>query len=98
MLKGIDINQRIEFTYSKDIEEPKTVFVLRPLSGAEMLDFGGSTSEIIKMVELSLVEVRNYPIQGTPAEIIKSLDLGVLGELIRKVNELCRLSEQDAKN
>lgn len=98
MLKGIDTNQRIEFSYSKDTEEPRTIFVLRPLSGAEMLEFTGTTAEIVKMVELSLVEVKNYPTGGTPAEILKTLELGVLGELIKKVNEICRLSEQDAKN
>ena len=37
MLKGIDINKRIEYISKEDKEEEKTVFVLKPLSGADML-------------------------------------------------------------
>jgi len=38
MIEGIDINQRIEYTLKSDTTEPKTVFVLRPLSGPEALE------------------------------------------------------------
>ena len=38
MLKGIDLSQRIEFSSKEDKGDQKTIFVIRPLSGVEMLD------------------------------------------------------------
>jgi hypothetical protein len=97
MIRGIDINERTEFTYSKDTADVKTVFVLRPLTGAEMLDFTGTREDILKMVRMSVVEVKNLD-GSADADLIDKLDIGVLGELIQAVNKVCQLTPGDAKN
>lgn len=38
MIQGLDISQRIEFSLSSDTTEPKTVFVLKPLTGPEKFE------------------------------------------------------------
>lgn len=100
MLQGIDVSQRIEFSSVSDTGEPKTVFVLKPLSGLEMLEFsGGGTDDIKKMIIKSIVEVKNFSKDGISIEeVVGSLNLSVVGELINKINYLNNLSRQDEKN
>ncbi|GEM_PF-3112441 len=38
MITLLDINARVSFTLTRDISEPKTEFILRPLTGPEKLD------------------------------------------------------------
>lgn len=100
MIKAIDPNARIEFVSSSDVGEPKTVFILRPLSGIEMMQFSeGKQDDVFKMLISSIVEVKNFPVEGLSVpEITNSLNLTVLAELIQKVNSLNNLTEQEAKN
>ncbi len=80
MKKGIDINQRINFTFQDDTSEPKTVFVLRPLARAEFLEFSsGSDGKNLKItaeatygiLERSTLEIQNYQIGD---EVINAKD------------------------
>jgi hypothetical protein len=97
MLKGIDVNQRIEFVSKYDDTEPKTVFVLKPLSSLEMMTLG--TNESIEFyLEKSIVEVKNFDNKSVK-EAISSVNVKVLGELIEQINRLNKLSdEQEIKN
>lgn len=100
MIKVIDVNSRIEFVSSFDKTEPKTVFYLKPLSGIEMMSFtDGHKEDIFNMVISSVVDVKDYPVEGkTVSEIINSLSITVLGELITKINSINNVTEQDQKN
>lgn len=97
MLEGIDVNQRIEFISSKDITEPKTVFVLRPLSGIERMNLVKQDFSIDKILGTAIVEIRNN--KNIPVvEYLNVLGLDVLNELLRKVNEISHIEENLKKN
>lgn len=99
MITGIDVNQRIEYVSKYDRSEPKTIFVLRPLSGIEMLQFSeGKQEDILNMLRKSIVEVKNYKDNTSIDEIVSSFSLPIVGELIQKVNIINNFTEQEAKN
>ncbi len=107
MLEGIDINQRIEFSLKADVTEPKTVFILKPLSGSDMFNFSSHVSDgkmslsgdrIIDLLEKSVVEIKHYKDNLTVAEALKTLKIDSLAELLEKVNSLNNISEEEAKN
>lgn len=102
MLKGIDIRQRIDFVSSLDIGEPKTVFVLRPLSKLQMTIFStindrDSEEALNFYLERTIVEVKNFDTDNIK-EAIAMLDSDTLGELIMKANQLNNVSKEEAKN
>lgn len=87
MLKGIDIAQRIEFTFSNDTD-PKTVVVLRPLSGIEMAELSNFQEDgkvkvnsvyLSKMLLKTIVEIRNYPSEG---DSVSSVEAEAIGKFI----------------
>lgn len=103
MLKGIDLNQRFEWSASIDTEEPKTVFVLRPLSAAEKVSLntvfpGGKITgaSIIDFLDLVVVEIKNF---GEPDKktALRSLPLDALNELILEANKLANLGVEEKK-
>lgn len=70
MRKGIDTNQRIPFSFVDDIE-PKSVFILRPLSATEFTEFSSGSAagvfkitanEIYCVLDRAVVEVQNFQI------------------------------------
>lgn len=97
MLKGIDVNQRIEFISKYDTSEPKTIFILKPLSSFEMMELGKLES-IEFYLEKSIVEVKNFnglDIKGS----LSAISVKVLGELIECINKINKLSdEEEIKN
>ena len=98
MLKAIDVNQRIEFSSKDDKSDPKTIFVFRPLSGIEMLQFSqGSKEDIRNMLVKSLVEVKGYD-HTDIEQVVDSLPLNVVGELIQKVNAINNFTGEEEKN
>lgn len=102
MITGIDIKQRIEFVSKNDLTEPKTVFVLRPLSSLEMMEFSEKSNQsqaigILFYLEKSIVEVKNFATQDIK-EVIQSINVGLLGELIIAINKLNNVSGEEAKN
>ena len=100
MLQAIDINQRVKFVSRFDNSEPKTEFILKPLSGGDSLTIGagGGENSIISMVAASIVEIKNFKGSDDTTEIVKSLSLNVLNELLEKVNSLNNVTEEDEKN
>jgi len=107
MIGIIDIEQRIEFVSKDDNTEPKTVFVLRPLSGADMIDLSQFAEDgvlnlkgdyLINMIDKSTVEIKNINSALPKRKIIESLPVGVITELVAKVGEINNLTEQDRKN
>lgn len=102
MLKGIDIRQRIEFVSSKDTSEPKTVFVLRPLSSLEMIEFTalkekGRIPRMKFYLETSIVEVKNFSTNNV-IEAIDSIDMETLGEITSELTKINHPTESDIKN
>ena len=101
MLKGIDVRQKINFSLPGDTE-PKTVFVLRPLTSIEMMEFSDvnseSKSKALKFyIETSLVEVQNF-VTDNVKEVVDYVDAKTLGELIGKLNEINHLTQAESKN
>lgn len=94
MLYGVDINQRVEFISSRDISDPKTVFVLRPLGGLELARIGDTDKALIE----AIVEIRNMPDGMTKEDYVSSLDSISLWELVSKANVLNKVTGQDEKN
>lgn len=87
MLKGIDLSQRIDFTFSDD-SDPKTVVVLRPLSGVEMAELSNfkegdevkvTAGYIVNMLAKTIVEIRNFPNEG---DIIASNEKELVNKFI----------------
>lgn len=102
MLKGIDIKQRIEFVSEKDTDEPKTVFVLRPLTSLEKLNFATASQEnqsagLEMYLRKSIVEVRNFHVSEI-GEVIDSLPPETLGEIMIELNKINELSKNETKN
>lgn len=109
MLKGVDLSQRIDFSSKEDRGDQKTVFIMRPLSGIEMLDIskhvdGGQlrlTKEyILEMLELAVVEIKN-PDKKKEEEIkefILSLSPSILMELVAEAGKINKFTENDEKN
>jgi hypothetical protein len=97
MINIIDINQRVEFISKVDTSEPKNVFVIRPLSGIEMMEYGnlGDKENLYKFLDAGITEVRNTPV--SKQDFIKSLPLDVLTELIIFMTNLNNLTPEDKK-
>lgn len=91
MLKGIELSQRINFTFSDDTD-PKTIVTLRPLSGVEMAELSNfqengtvklSTDYIVRMLQKTIVKIENYPHEGSILEADSAKD-----EIFKFINGL----------
>ncbi len=107
MIKGINIDERINFTPTSDVSEPKTVFVLRPLTSAELIGYGQLVNngkletvgdDTICLLETCIVEIKNYDGFTDKRDIIKSLPVDVMIELVSKCNEINHMWGNDRKN
>lgn len=99
MLYGIDINQRIEFVSKYDKDEPQTVFIFKPLSGSDVFSLQGEQDHfIIRVLNKSIVEIKNIPNNLKKEEYINTLPSKVLNELFDKFNEINQISDDDKKN
>jgi len=107
MLKGIDLAQRIDFSSSFDIEEPKTIFVLRPLSGVEVLSMAKfvsgteiSSDYLLELLKASVEEIKNPDIKEKHKviEFLSSLKPNVLMELVNETSSINKLSAVEEKN
>lgn len=94
MLQGLNTNERIEFVSKYDLTEPKTVFVLKPLSGYEST----SINNLFESLMLVIVDIRNIPEQTSKEDYIKSLDQQSFTELVMKINSLNKVTENEKKN
>lgn len=101
MLKSIDIKQRIEWSDPEDVTEPKTIFVLRPLTSSEMLslaDGGDASKKTVGLIVASIVEVRNFGGETDIKTIVDSLPLTTMTSLSQKVAEINHLGAETRKN
>lgn len=109
MLKGIDVSQRVEFSSAEDKDEPKTIFVLKPLNALELMEIvslidttGKSLSAeyIAALLGKSLVEIKNPDLKdvGEIADFIMSLSFTILMELVTETNTINKLSDVEVKN
>lgn len=102
MLKGIDVKQRIEFISSKDDSDPKTVFVLKPMSTLDKMQFSTMLSEDYSKalrfyLKNSIVSISNFQTLNVD-EAIEMLDMDVMDELTKKLNEINNVTESEIKN
>lgn len=97
MLVGIDLTQRIEFTSKDDKTEPKTIFILKPLSARERMSMSNKDEILFDMVNTSVVEIRNCN-DKTKEEYLESLPLDTLVEIGMKVNNISGITDDDKKN
>lgn len=108
MLKGVDARQKINFVSKQDTEEPKTIFVLRPLTGMAMMDMSDMLvdgkmvfkgDDIIKMLDNSIEDIQNHPDMETMGkiEVIKHLEVSILTELMDEITKINNLSDSDKK-
>jgi hypothetical protein len=95
MIEGINVNQRVSFVCECDKTEPKTEFILKPLSGFEMMEIWSDGYAAEKFLKKSIVEIKGISDKDA---FLDSMPTIVLGELLKKANELNGLSEQEAKN
>lgn len=102
MLKGMDINRRIDFIPTSDKSEPKTVFVLKPLSSLDATIFTelhekSQKESLMFYIENSIVEIKNFE-KTNIKEAIEILDGQTLGELLTEINKINKVSGQEIKN
>lgn len=96
MLKGLDITQKIEVVSDYDKSEPKTTFLIKPLSGLDM--FSGEDINVKTILLKSVVEIKNFKGKGSIEDILSSLPRKVITELIVKINEINTITDDDQKN
>lgn len=99
MIPLIDVNQRVEYVSEHDKTEPKTVFVIRPMSGADRTNIGLSDDKspiYMRILKEALVEIKG--IEMDKDSVLKQLPMDVLNELMSKINEVSGITENDKKN
>ena len=107
MLKGIDINQVSEFSIKND-SDPKTIFLLKPLTGYEMLEASqklkGETSINADYVEAVLDKAITGIKDPDISEVndinkfVEGLDSLVLIEIVTEVIRINDVSDDESKN
>ena len=106
MIKCIDLKEREEFISTQDTTEPKTVFVLKPLSSMDRgkiitrFDNGDNVDAMFATVAACLVEIRNGDdvVKDITEETLKSVPLEVVIEIHNRILDRNTLLEQDRKN
>lgn len=107
MIIAIDVNKRVEYSLKGD-SEPKTVFVFRPLTGAEMLDLARFLDDgklritgdyVLELLKKSIVETKNPDKRDIELKtFIAGLQPDALMELVNEAGKLNSLTEDDEKN
>lgn len=103
MIQGIDVTQRIEFVDPNDTGDPKTVFVLRPLTASEILTLRYSTTDnamrIFNTIKASIVEAKNYFKSFEDKDkLVDSLPMNLITSLSLKIAEINHLQAEEIKN
>lgn len=105
MLKGINVEERHELIYEKDNSDPKTIFILKPSTGFELTAYSaGDQKALSQMVIQSVVEIKNFDGKDSitdRAEIgkaLSSLSAGIIGDLMKKINQINGITGEDKKN
>ncbi len=108
MLQGLSTEQRIEFVSKEDKSDPKTVVVLKPLSGMDKISLGnyldssGTLTEgyLNSMLDRAILEIKSPDItdKKEAVEFVKNLDILVLQEVFSKINEISTSTKDIEKN
>ena len=108
MIKGIDVNQRIEFSSVNDTDEVKTMFIFRPLTSGEMMNLvtDGEGNQVqltgpklFEFLAMAIVEIKNYSnSKDSIIETLKTLPMTVLTELIKESTRINNVTGADQKN
>jgi ABC-type uncharacterized transport system ATPase subunit len=97
MIPGIDINKKIELISKTDVNEPKTVFVIKPFSGIDKIEL--NSKGIAEILDKAIVEIRNKPEGISKLDFIKSIDSpDVIGELLEQITIINNITKEEAKN
>lgn len=106
MLKGIDLNQRIEFSSKSDDSEPKTIFVFKPMDTEAMLKFSADSqngqlkitgTKVFDFLELSIIEINNYQ-EGKISDLLRTFPISVIAELVEEAGSINKMTGTDQKN
>lgn len=97
MITGIDVKQRIEFSFKSDITEPKTVLILKPQSGLDAMRNKSSDSKenMKNFLNDSIVEIKNCNINKD--DFVSRLNMEDLTELLNFVSEINTFNGEDKK-
>lgn len=103
MLKGIDINETVEFSSASDVGENKTIFLIGNITNREKLRLFGQMAsadgqikfdrideKALDILKVSIKGVKNFngkDYQGLPDEVLDAIPFGVMLELVTKVFE-----------
>lgn len=110
MLQGINTQERVRFSSVLDKSEPKTVFVLRPLTGFEVFaleKLNDMKSEKMsveyarELLKLSVLEIENYDFPEKDASVsekLETLPFYSILEIAGQVKKLMVLTSEDEKN
>ena len=107
MLKGININQRVEFASKEDDSTPKTIFVIKPLSGMDRISLAsllegdnGTERYLNETIRKSLVEIKNPDINDADEafNFVSNLSMGIITELLEKIKDKSEMSREEEKN
>ncbi len=98
MLQGINIDQRVEFVSEFDTSEPKTKFIIRPLSGVDMLNTGTTENPLLSLLIASVESIENFKGEKDKEKIIRSLPTNVFNELLEHINKMNEVTDDDRKN
>lgn len=96
MLTAIDLNKRVEFISKYDIEEPKTIFLLKLLTVFEMMEYS-DLDESERMLDFICDCVAEVKGVEDKREFIKSMEMKVIAELFQKCIEINKLTDEDKK-
>lgn len=105
MLKALNVNSEIVFTSKDDKTEPKTEFILKPLTSIQKMEmFVGVDAKsafkgdsLKKILLASIKEVRNFDIKNID-EVIDVLPIETITELTLKVIDINGLTADEQKN
>ena len=101
MLEGINIKERITFTYSEDTD-PKTEIIVKPLTSFEMMQLSSKLAkgDLSEVLFESVVEIKNPDIKDVEKieEFLSSLKIEVVTQLIEKVTSINNLMDDEQKN
>jgi hypothetical protein len=104
MLQGIDVRERINFTFSNDKTEPKTVFILKPLTSIEKTIFSQMMNEsndkaeaFLFYLKRSIVKIKEFKTTDVN-EALEIIDETSLGEVLVALNKLNGFTKVEAKN
>lgn len=114
MLEGILITDTVNFSSKTDKSDPKSVFVLRPLSGLEVIEALGyqkteeeanGKQKIIKtrescefMLKHSVIETHNFFNELKLPDRISRMPFDVIMEIVGEIEKISLLGAEEEKN